>query len=72
MRRLPIESTLLASAAYSPDHCLLDLEFRDGSLYRFFRVPVECFQQLMASDSKGAFFNHNIRNQFQYQLLVAR
>lgn len=71
MRRLHMESTLLASAAYSPDECLLELEFRDGTVYHFFEVPAACFQQLMASDSKGAFFNRNIRNQFPYQLLTA-
>jgi hypothetical protein len=32
--------------------------------------PALCFQQLMASDSKGAFFNSNIRNRFPYQLLT--
>ena len=67
----PIESTLLASAAYRPDRSLLDLEFRDGTLYRFFDVPVACFRQLMVSDSKGTYFNRYIRNRFRYQLLTA-
>lgn len=70
MRRLPIQSTLLASAAYSSDRCLLELEFRDGTLYRFFHVPAACFHQLMDSDSKGTYFNHHIRNRFRYQLLT--
>lgn len=69
MNRLPVESTMVASAAYFPDRGLLELEFRDGALYRFFDVPVRCFQQFMASDSKG-YFNRNIRNRFPYQLLT--
>jgi hypothetical protein len=71
MHRLPIESTLLASAAYFPDQTLLELEFRDGALYHFFDVPAECFQQLIAANSKGVFFNRNIRNRFRYQLIAA-
>lgn len=70
MHPLPVESTLLASVAYCPDRTLLDLEFRDGTLYRFFDVPAACFQQLMTSDSKGAYFNRNIRNHFRHQLLT--
>jgi hypothetical protein len=70
MHRLPLESTMLASAAYSPEQTLLDLEFRNGTLYRFFDVPAACFQRFMASDSKGAYFNRNIRNRFRYQLLT--
>jgi hypothetical protein len=70
MNRLPLESTLLASVAYSPDRSLLELEFHDGARYRFFDVPAACFQQLLASDSKGAYFNRNIRNCFRHQLLT--
>jgi hypothetical protein len=61
---------MLASAAYSPEQSLLDLEFHDGTLYRFFDVPAACFHQLMASDSKGAYFNRNIRNHFHFQVLT--
>jgi hypothetical protein len=70
MNRSPVESTVLASAGYAPDRSLLEVEFRDGALYCFLDVPALCFQQLMASGSKGDFFNRNIRNRFRYQLLT--
>jgi hypothetical protein len=70
MNRVAVESTILASAGYAPDRFLLDLEFRDGTLYRFWDVPALCFQQLMASESKGAFFNRHIRNRFRYQIVT--
>ena len=72
MDRLAIESTTLTSAGYSPDHSVLEVEFRSGSLYRFFDVPEDCFRQLIASSSKGVFFNRNIRNRFPHQRLPAR
>ena len=67
MTRLAIESTLLLSVSYAPDSSLLEVEFRDGTVYHFFGVPAERFQQLLASDSKGVFFNRQIRNHFCYQ-----
>jgi hypothetical protein len=70
MKRLPVESTVLASVAYSQDQSLLEVEFCDGTLYRFFDVPPACFDQLMASDSKGAYFNRNVRNHFRNQSLT--
>jgi hypothetical protein len=70
MDPLPFKSTMLASAAYCPDRGILDQEFRDGTVYRFFDVPAACFERLMASDSKGAYFNRNVRNRFRHQLLT--
>ena len=70
MKRVSVPSSTLAAVAYSCQGSLLDLEFCDGSLYRFFEVPEDCFQQFMASDSKGRYFNNNIRNRFRYQQLA--
>lgn len=70
MHHSPIDSTTLASAAYCPIRSFLDREFRDGTRYRFFEVPPDCFQQLLTSDFKGAYFNRNIRNRLRYQSLI--
>ena len=67
MNRLSVASTTLVSAAYLSDRALLELQFSDGTLYRFFDVPASCFQQLLTSDSKGRYFNSNIRNRFRHQ-----
>ena len=71
MSRLPVDSSMLASIGYSPDRSRLELEFRDGALSCFFDVPEAYFQELMTADSKGTYFNRNIRNRFPYQLLTA-
>jgi hypothetical protein len=67
MHRVPLESTLLAWARYDPRRRFLDVEFRTGELYRYFDVPSLCFQALLLAESKGRYFNSNIRNQFPYQ-----
>ncbi|HXM42809.1 MAG TPA: KTSC domain-containing protein [Bryobacteraceae bacterium] len=58
---------------FLPDNqSLLEVEFRDGARYRFFAAPASCFQQLLASDSKGRHFNNNIRNRFGFQCVADR
>ena len=61
----PLDSSLLKAVAYSTDETL-QLEFRTGPVYRYFRVPPTIFQKLMTATSKGAYFNRNIRNSFRY------
>jgi hypothetical protein len=67
MQRVPLQSSTLASALYDPHQRLLELEFRNGESYLYFRVPPHCYLELLQADSKGAYFNHNIRNHFPYQ-----
>jgi hypothetical protein len=64
-----LESTLLASVSYDSRRHLLDVEFRSGELYRYFQVPSACYQQLLRAESKGTYFNRNIRNCFPFQHL---
>lgn len=67
-QRTPITSSVLSSVAYS-DHAVLEVEFRNGALYRYFAVPRSVFAALLAADSKGSWFNRHVRNRFRYQRL---
>jgi hypothetical protein len=69
MQPVPLESTLLASVSYDGQRHLLDVVLRSGELYRYFNVPSACYQGLLGADSKGSYFNLNIRNCFPYQHL---
>ena len=69
MQRVPLESTTLASVLYHPAFRRLEVEFRSGQRYLYFRIPVDCYRQLIASQSKGAYFNRHIRNCFPFQHL---
>jgi hypothetical protein len=72
MHPVPLESTLLASVSYHRRQHLLKVEFRTGDRYRYFHVPSACYQGLLRANSKGSYFNHNIRNCFLYQHLSRR
>lgn len=65
--RCPVQSSLLASVGYCPLSCILELELRDGSRYRYYRVPLYICWSLLCADSKGRFFNRYVKGAFAYQ-----
>jgi hypothetical protein len=66
---VPLDSSLLASVTYHSSQLLLDLEFCDGAIYRYLTVPAAIYHDLLAAESKGSYFNRQIRNHFRYERL---
>jgi hypothetical protein len=69
MDSVPVQSTTLKAVAYDDCHNLLELQFQDGAVYHYFGVPAQTHQQLLDADSKGGYFNREIRGRFQYAAL---
>ena len=65
----PLESKLLAAAAYIAPRRLLYLRFHNGDVYRYFTFPAEQYQQFLDAESNGRYFLAHIRNQFPYERL---
>jgi lysyl-tRNA synthetase class 2 len=61
-----VESITLATVAYDADRELLQIEFRDRTIYRYFNVPGDVHESLLRAPSKGSYFNRIIRGQFTY------
>lgn len=66
---IPVNSTLLASVLYDASESILQLEFCDGVIYRYFDVPAAIHTALLQAASKGAYFNRQIRSRFCHALL---
>jgi KTSC domain len=66
---IPVNSTLLANVIYDVEESRLALEFCDGAIYLYFAVPQAIHQDLLAADSKGSYFNSQIRSCFRYTRL---
>ena len=64
-----VQSTTLTTVAYDPTGQMLQLEFPSRAVYCYFGVPPGVYQDLMAADSKGSYFNRNIRGRFPYHRL---
>jgi len=72
MQRIPIQSSVLLAVAYDPADRLFEAEFHNGQVYQYHRVPPELYQQLLAAESLGSFFNRKIRNHFPCRPIAAR
>lgn len=64
MQRTTVSSSNIVSIGYDPTTETLEVEF-ENSIYQFDGVSAELHQALMAAPSKGSFFYHNIRDQFE-------
>lgn len=65
MLRTPIRSSTLKSAGYADG--ILEVEFQNGAVYRYFGVPVEVAGAFMASESKGQHFVKYIRGRYEFE-----
>lgn len=64
MKPLVVESSTFITIAYDVDRQLLQLVFRDRTLYHYFAVPSDIYQGLVDASSKGSYFNRSIRGRF--------
>ena len=61
VERIPVESSNLESVGYSKVDEMLEIEFKSGSVYRYYDVEEEVYEGLMDADSHGSFFHYNIK-----------
>ncbi len=61
MERSPVTSTDINAVGYDVDSQVLEIEFHKGGTYQYFSVPQNVYEGLMGSDSKGKYFNLNIK-----------
>ena len=66
MRRVPVDSSVIATVGYDPDDRILEVEFRTGRLYHYFDVPASRYAALMAAESIGHYFNVAIRDKYRF------
>ena len=64
MRRIPIDSSAIASVGYDRDREELEVEFRSGNVYRYASVPEKVYEELLQASSKGRYFGEHIRGQY--------
>ena len=71
MKRIPVDSSCIASIGYDLRKHELELEFREsGEVYRYFGVPPEEHAAFMAARSKGTYLNQIFRPRgYRYRLV---
>lgn len=66
MQRQPVTSTSLVSVGYDPESQVLEVEFTHSGVYQYMDVPAWCYDELLRSDSIGAFVNSQVRPNYRY------
>jgi hypothetical protein len=70
--RQSVQSTAIAKIGYSKRHHILEIEFVNGAVYRYFDVPVSVYRELMSAKSKARFYDSNIKKHYRSALVRQR
>jgi hypothetical protein len=65
MERIAVESSSVSAVGYDPAAFELEVEFRNGRVYRYQQVPIAAFRLLLQAPSIGAFVNKQIKPRFE-------
>ena len=66
MEMFPCKSSLISAYGYDDKRMEMDIEFNDGAVFRYFRVPKEVIVELVRSKSKGQYFLASIKHNYDY------
>jgi KTSC domain-containing protein len=70
--RQSVQSTAIAKVGYSKRRHILEIEFVNGAVYRYFDVPLSVHRDLMSAESKARFYDSNIRKHYRSVLVRQR
>ena len=70
--REPVQSSAIAKVGYSKRRHILEIEFVNGAIYRYFDIPVSVHRELMSAQSKARFYDSNIRKHYRSVLVRPR
>jgi len=70
--REPVQSRAIAKVGYSKRRHILEIEFVNGAVYRYFDIPVSVHHDLMSAESKAGFYDSNIRKHYRSVLVQPR
>jgi KTSC domain len=65
MERHAVDSSVIVAVGYDGGSSILEVVFRTGRTYRYFRVPPSEYKALRQAKSIGAYFNRKIRPRFR-------
>lgn len=56
----------MRSVGYEAGSRILEIEFQSGAVYQYFEVPVRVHKGLLQAESKGQYFNSEIREDYAW------
>ena len=69
MERSLVDSSSIASVGYDERSFELDIEYKNGRVYRYAQVPVAAYRLLLRAPSVGQYVNRVIKPRFEVRQL---
>lgn len=63
------QSSIIDRMRYIKDSEILEVTFRTGKVYRYFKVPAETWNEAIKSESISQFLNTEIKGKYTYKLM---
>jgi hypothetical protein len=70
--RQSVQSSAIAKVGYSRRRHILEIEFVNGAVYRYFDISLSVHRDLMSAESKARFYDSNIRKHYRSVLVRPR
>jgi KTSC domain len=61
-----VDSSNVAAIGYEEDSQTLQVEFKNGTTYQYFDVPLAIFEGMRDAASVGQYLNQHIKGAFRY------
>jgi hypothetical protein len=69
MEREIVDSSLIKSIGYDEEIQVLQVEFKEGHIRDYKKVPPEFYKEFLTAASKGKFYLNHIRKKFDFNQL---
>lgn len=66
MNWIDVNSSNLSKVRYEDRTGTLEIEFQGGRIYQYFDVPKQIYESLLTAESKGKFFQQQIKGHYRY------
>lgn len=67
VKRVMVESSVIAEVGYDRAVSVMEIRFTTGELYRYYAVPPSVHRGLLQARSAGEFFSHRIRDVYPFE-----
>lgn len=64
MDREQVKSSNIKSVGYDQEQTLLEVEFKSGAVYQYEEVPEDVYQEMLAAESVGKYFNTQVKGSY--------
>ena len=61
-----VDSSFIKAVSFDKDLHVLSVRLKSGAVYNFKDVTKDVYKDLVASQSKGKFFNKNLKDQYEW------